>query len=567
MKEIALPTAATISILETIELLEGSFKEFSKGFRTGMYALWLGSAISRERVVGLDGVLSKLLESLRQLVTANEGCPHRKAFSQILDLADLSSDVRAQIDFNVPVANWPLQKEIVDRLWNKYSKVLGIEVSGKPLDYLLWDVLDFKRTFAAQRADAEHLVIGMLVLEGAVSELATANWDALLESAMMELGRPNETYQVAVTGSDLRGPTAIGKLYKFHGCARRAIEDESNYRPLLVAREPMIIHWFQNPKFSQMRDQLKALLARSRTLMVGLSAQDANIQQLFGANGWNWNDDPAPIIFSAQELTDGQKSILEGAYQPNYEAHRDKICSNARLPVFSKALLLALLLDVLGGKVAALAASVEAPNLSKTERQRLAEGIVTLRDRAAKFGNADRYAFATSIAQVIGRFAEQLRGGKSLPGPRPYIPISPNPEHLMQQDASIAFTGQAEAAAALAIIGREVEGSRWDICVDDPTDARSGALRICTPNATARVFFAASDDNISSLLNAGAFDESDPDVVVICSRKVAPRQQRSPSASLRTGKAEPRYIGFGELLSDEKSLEDIRQRFLAEVGL
>lgn len=129
----------------------------------------------------------------------------------------------------------------------------------------------------------------MLVLEGVVLDLATANWDGLLEAAMVELGRPNETFRVAVTGGDLHGPPGIGTLYKFHGCANRAIENEADYRPLLVAREAAITHWAQNQRFTQMREQLRALIARSRTLMIGLSGQDTNIQQLFGANGWVWN--------------------------------------------------------------------------------------------------------------------------------------------------------------------------------------------------------------------------------------------------------------------------------------
>lgn len=46
-------------------MLDGPLSSFSQGFQTGLYALWLGSGISRERIVGLDGVLAKLLENLR----------------------------------------------------------------------------------------------------------------------------------------------------------------------------------------------------------------------------------------------------------------------------------------------------------------------------------------------------------------------------------------------------------------------------------------------------------------------------------------------------------------------
>ena len=59
----SLPTAATISIKETLELLDGEFLGLSQGLAEGQYALWLGSGISRDRVIGLDGVLAKLIES------------------------------------------------------------------------------------------------------------------------------------------------------------------------------------------------------------------------------------------------------------------------------------------------------------------------------------------------------------------------------------------------------------------------------------------------------------------------------------------------------------------------
>ncbi|MCJ7871482.1 SIR2 family protein [Phaeobacter sp. J2-8] len=265
-----MPTAKSISVAETIELLDGPLSSFSEGFQAGLYALWLGSGISRERVVGLDGVLAKLLENLRLRITGTD-CEHRRTLQSILGLADLSAGEMSQVDLNQPVASWPIQGILIDRLWNKYSKVLGSEVQGQSFDYLLWDVLDFPGTFSAQRADAEHLAIAMLVLEGVVSDLATANWDGLLEAAMVELGRPSETFRVAVTGGDLHGPPGIGTLYKFHGCAKRAIENEAQYRSLLVARETAITHWGQNANFTQMRQQLRALIARSRTLMIGLS--------------------------------------------------------------------------------------------------------------------------------------------------------------------------------------------------------------------------------------------------------------------------------------------------------
>jgi hypothetical protein len=562
----ALPTAKSISVAETIDLLDGPLSSFSEGFQAGLYALWLGSGISRERVVGLDGVLAKLLENLRLRITGAD-CEHHRTFKKILGFADLSAEEMSQIDLKKPVASWSIHDVLIDRLWNKYSKVLGTEVQDQTFDYLLWDVLDFPTTFAAQKADAEHLVIAMLVLEGVVSDLATANWDGLLEAAMIELGRPNETFRVAVTGDDLHGPLGIGTLYKFHGCANRAIENEAVYRPLLVAREAAITHWAQNQRFTQMREQLKALIARSRTLMIGLSGQDTNIQQLFGASGWAWNSIPVPLMFAAHELSEGQKSILEGAYQGEYEANREQIRADATLPAFAKPLLIALLLSTLFGKLAAYAGLLTSTAVGGAGKQKLAEGLKALERAAAQAGNADRYECTQTIAGLIGRVSEQFLGGPGRPGRRPYIPLSLQPAHLTQQDPAIGFSGRPEAAAALGLIGQGLATNRWSVAVDNQEQPTSGALRLVAPGAEARVFLAANDENINRLVASGAFDEEDADVVVICSRKVTPRQQRSPSASWRTRKALSRYVSVSDLLDGSASFDDVQIRFNNEVGL
>lgn len=567
MKENHLPTAAEISIVETIGLLEGKFKEFAEGFDVGEYALWLGSGISRERVVGLDGVLTKLIEALRQRMTNTVDCLHYKALCDVLALAELLPEERKEIDFDLPAKGWPRIELIVNRLWGKYSEVLGISIKDQKLDYLLWDVLDFKNTFSSQEPDAEHLAIGMLVLEGVVSQLATANWDSLLEAAMLKLGQPQYGYKVAVTGSDLKGPAASATLYKFHGCARRAVEAEGVYRQLLVARQSAINQWAKNKDFEEIRNQLTALIAKSRTLMIGLSAQDSNIQLMFGANGWKWNEKPAPIVFSAQELSPGQKSILEGAYYPDYEDNRDQICASATFPAYSKALLLALLLKTITNKIEVLINHLTCAGLDDVGKVALVSGIRELRNKVALHGDGDRFKLACTIANLMGRFAEQFLGGQSKPGSRPYIPTYPKMTHQMALDPALKFSAQLHAAATLGLIGLEARDNKWNVSVDDPTEENCGALTISVQNASARVFFASSDDKISGLIKSGAFHHEDDDVVVICSTAITPNQQRSPSASLRSGRMQPRYVGVEEVLDSAASLDEIRSRFVGEVGL
>ncbi|NEU96929.1 SIR2 family protein [Bradyrhizobium uaiense] len=566
-----MPTATNITVKETLDLLDSKFSGISDGVSQGAYALWLGSGISRDRVIGLDGVLTKLLEFLRVRITQDPHCAFRRALEKIIGLAAPSTEQRSQIDFSRPCSEWLCVGDLLSRLWNQYSAVLSIEVDGQGLDYLLWTGLDFPKTFANQDPDAEHLAIAILALEQAVEQLATSNWDGLLEAAMRTLGRPLEFYRVTVTGEDLRGPAAAAILYKFHGCALRAIADETTYRPLLVARSAQIISWMASTKFKIVRDQLEALIQRSRTLMIGLSAQDTNIQNLFAQSGaqhgWKWDEPQTPIVFSAQELNNDQKTILNVAYGDDYEPNREAICDAARLPAYSKPLLLALVLATLTAKLEVLAKDASAPGLDANAQQRIVDGLMHLRNRAADAGNADRLGLVKAIALGLARARHQLQDGMSPSGPLPYYPLDEAPVHLMCGKQALAATGQRESASALGLIGLDDRAGHWTVSVDDPEDARSGALRLNRGSVSARVFFAANDDVITSLLECGALRADDSDAVVICSKRVTPRQHRSPAAKVRTGKVGPRYIAYGPMLANASDVASLCDALRAEVSI
>jgi hypothetical protein len=532
----------------------------------------LGSGISRDRVIGLDGVLAKLFEFLRLNATPAIDCKYHLALAKIIDMAAPSTEERAEIDMAQPAADWPCLPNLLKRLWNQYSAVLSVEVAGERLDHLLWVGLDFPNTFGAQHADAEHLAIGMLALEGTVTELATANWDGLLEAAMHELGHDETFYQITVTGEDLRSTAAAAILYKFHGCALRAIANENDYRPLLVARSAQITGWKSNDTFKIVRDQLSALVQRSRTLMIGMSAQDENIKHLFATanahKGWKWTDNPTPIVFSAQDLGDHQKDLLNVAYgEADYEAHRDEICEEARLQAYGKPLLLALVLNMLTTKLEVLAGDVEAPSLDEGAQATIASGLRYLRDRVAAADDGDRLALAKSIASGMARARHQLQNGTSDPGVQQYFPLDGEPAPRMKNKLALKASGQREAAVALGLIGLDEHAASWESSIDDPSAPQSGALRLTSPNGSARVFLAANDDVITSLLECGAFDEDDGDAVVICSGRVAGRQQRSSSSDRRDGSTAPRYIALRPMLTDAADIGDLRDRFRGEIAL
>jgi hypothetical protein len=121
----------------------------SEGVTQGRYAFWLGSGISRDRVIGLDGVLAKLVEFLRTHATEDADCSYRKALNKLIGMASPSVIEQQQIDFAQPSSTWPCLPELLSRLWNRYSEVLSIEIPKEKLDFLLWVGLDFANTFAS----------------------------------------------------------------------------------------------------------------------------------------------------------------------------------------------------------------------------------------------------------------------------------------------------------------------------------------------------------------------------------------------------------------------------------
>jgi hypothetical protein len=570
------PTASDITVLETLQLLDGDFSGLTSGVSRGEYAFWLGSGISRGRVAGLNGVLRKLIEFLRLQSDPNDaGCPYRRALDAVLSNASLSADENARIEYGVDSANWPDIDTILVRLAERYSRVLDVTVEGQAAsDYLLWEGIDFTQTFANQEPDAEHLCIAILVAEGAVAELVSANWDGLIEGAANELGLSLNVFRICVTGSDFRGPAIAARLMKFHGCALRAIENPRVYRSLLIARWPQIVNWAVNSAFSAMRDELAAIATQKRTLMIGLSAQDPNIQNIFQLardkmDAWQWSEASPPHVFAEDRIGEDQRIVLKTAYgEEAFNANRAAIEGRSCIRAYGKPLLVSLVLTVLADKLTALLEAADAPALSNGERVALSAGIRVLRDQVAAHGDADRLGFVRNTVRHLSRAKMMLQQGKIELGQKPpYRAITDRARHFIQIDANIAPTGQREVAGALALLGLGVSDGIWRIQVDDPASHRSGALRVMSNLSNARVIFVANSDVDLSLFNEGAYSDDDGDVILIHSADVQPRQKRSPARHLRRGRTTPRHFSIGRLLREAQGIDHLRARFREEAGL
>lgn len=278
-----MPNAATITVPETLALLDGQFASVARGVAEDRYVLWLGSGISFGRVDGLRQVVAKVLEFLRvRIVPGDPACRFARALRAALAIAPTTPEEDARIDFTQPVASWPDANNIVVRLCSNYARLLDVNIQGEPDDFLLWEAVDLRATFAdpAKPPDVEHLCLAILVLEGACSDLASANWDGLIEGAVSVMTGGQLALTVCARPEDLRNPAPRGRLIKFHGCAVLATQNEAAYRHFLVARQTQINAWAAWPENAAVRGRLIDLVATKPTLMIGLSAQDANIQAL-----------------------------------------------------------------------------------------------------------------------------------------------------------------------------------------------------------------------------------------------------------------------------------------------
>jgi hypothetical protein len=201
------------------------------------------------------------------------------ALGAVLDLTNPTAEEKTRIDLDRPVEDWPDLSAFIERLLNNYARMLDVSVDREESDFLLWAGIDVPGTYAdtSITPDAEHLCIALLAVEGVASDIASANWDGLVEKAISELGN-GTALTVLVRSEDTRGVQERSRLYKFHGCAVRARDDAVNYRNRLVASHSQINRWVSAPENAVIANKLIQLATSKRTLMIGLSAQDGNIQ-------------------------------------------------------------------------------------------------------------------------------------------------------------------------------------------------------------------------------------------------------------------------------------------------
>ncbi len=568
----AIPPAAAISVRATLAMLDHTKREIADGVANDRYVFWLGSGISRERMPDLRDVAKRVLGALQGLITAgNPDCRFRKALKSVVLLAQPSPEEWKRIDLDQEPSSWPDYDVLAARLVNNYARMLNVTVDGEQADYLLWNVLDAAHVYAdpAIEPDAEHLCLAALAIEGVASEMPTANWDSLIERAVQRLAGTQPVLRVVVAPNDVRGDRLRANLYKFHGCAQSALDNEAQFRGLLVARSSQINGWAEQN--SAMALVLVNFIVTRPTLMLGLSAQDSNIQGLFSkaqaTMAWPWPSHPPAYAFSENALGADQEGLLQNVYHKNFSpANRPQMETEALVQAYAKPLLLSLYLYVVTAKLKALI-DIGAPSLTQIDRDKLYDGLEQARNLVAD-GMSPNAAFVTELFAQFGRAVTMLRNG-SLPDPAngTYSPITTEPLHRMPADITLPGSGVCQFAIASGLIGLGLARGLWTAAKADLADDSSGAVVLNGRSGLAKIYFAASAQAAIRLGTNGHIADNG-DAVIIHSHENPPPMQRYPRrAPGRTGLANTREVSIEALMAVGTEVENLLARFRNQVAL
>lgn len=567
-------SARDITIFETLSLLDNEFEEFAAGLANDNYAVWLGAGISLSKVPGLVEITEGVLEHLRSRIDpANDDCRFKRSLDRIIALVHLTDDDRKEIDYNKPVAQWRDKERIAKSLSSVYARMLDQHPQGEAADYLLWNGVGVVARFAdpAINPGPEHFGLAGLILEGVVTDAVSANWDGLLEKAVGILaGASPGVMQVRVLPDDVKDNTARTRLYKFHGCAVLAGQDEARYRDRLVGRASQIHGWAEKNKV--IAAKLTDLAISRSTLMLGLSTQDTNIQNIFVVAQANlpphFPTHPPSIILSEEDVGPDQLSLLQNFYQVDYADKAVAIEKASLLRSYGRSLLPALWLHVFTSKLEAFLA-LGAPELPDDACQQLKSDLRKLRD-AVVTGVAlhDNEEFILKALTWAGRAISLFRDGKELEtGSGIYTPLSISSVAKTLADPTLSSSGLPQLALAIALIARGKEAGNWVLSVSDPGNPKTGAVRAAGPVRSAEIFFASNAQAAAKLVAAGHASEDD-EAVILHSHEVPFRSARHPSAPPgRTLKRGRREISIGVLAQGETDLDRLMRRFQGEMAI
>lgn len=570
-------TAYNISVRRVLELLDSDFERFAENFADGKFNLWVGSGISRNRHMMLRDIIERittfLIEKSQPGIDSDR---HSQALSSAFKLAGVDQSELEEINQPTDFKTWPKRSEFIDGLVQKYDEFLSIEVSQEESDYLLWTGADVAQEFSdpSKAPDVEHLLIAALILEGAIREVYSANWDDLIERAFQDISQNGKELRTCVTGQDLKDLGSLPMLAKVHGCAAKAKESPETYRSLLISRQSQIDQWKNKPTTQAIRNKMMSSAQSGRTLVLGLSLQDHNLRGVQGdaasSGAWDWEAGNPAIVFSEEGLSSGQQASLENIYPKDYTAkNRDEIKKNSIFKAYAKAFLIGLLLEEYRKKMFRFLNCLQ-PKISEAQMKELQNGVTYVRNLVAdqdpgEEANEARLEFTQSILSSMSRSRSIFDFGEAPKDGQTYLPLSQGTTSDILPTAEIEKSGLIYATAALGMIGSGLKDAGWTAALHEDTCI---SLKRNDPSATqpTDVFLAANElASFEIEQNFSLNDDTDAILLVCQPRTRHARLSRSPTGKFdRNPNQLLRKLYVSELIEDSDDTSKLLDAFRME---
>lgn len=581
------PTANEVTVREVLGKFEAEFAPVADAVENGEFALWVGSGISRQ-APNLGNLIERAFDYIRQrAIDPASSAAYMPALEEALRLAEVEP-AHVQAQYAQPLAAWPERGAIIDRLWNKYSRVLDIRIAGTDADFVLWEAIDIRQAFAHPAAPAaEHLCIAMLILEGAVKDIASANWDGFIEAAVDRLsGGVQGVVQVVVDPDQLRGPAGRAQLLKFHGCVVHASREPLIFRRFLTGSHTQIVDWPEKAEFTAMRNAVVAVATARKTLVLGLSIQDNNLQTLFArakaAHAWPWPCAPAAPahIFCEDTIQQGQRDVLRVTYGDAYNNDPAVVHAATLLRAWGEKVLIALVLRLLGDKLNRLMKLALTALGKEAIAGTLELSLKALRDDISDLavpapGGLNRTAFVNRAIVIWSRMLSLFRIGSLPANPDAYETLSNSTLNLLAADQNAQAMGLGRLGIALSLLQYGRTSGLWQLSQPASSALTCGVVtaRASRPDGVDRpVFVVKSATEAIALKSNGAFAD---DTAIVLHADDAWHQMVGSGASARrvrtppgrTGRVGETHVSLGALLARCGDAATLQQEFVTEMML
>jgi len=441
---------------------------------------------------------------------------------------------------------------------NVYSQVLGTWVNGKPEKYLLLEVADVPARYGDPSLEPgiDHRLIAVLIAEGVLSEMASGNWDGLIEKAVAQATGSDSRLSIHVIADDLRDASSAAWLAKFHGCAVKALANPTAYAPAIIATTGQISVWSTAPEFAHLRNPLVQNVQQFRSLILGLSVQDADLLNIFTlaaqSHPWPWNTDHPAYVFAEPSILPSQEVVLQNSYT-EYGTNRPDILNRSAFGTYSTSLLAALVTFVVVEKLKA--ALHRSPNVSARLIGEAAEGVNYLEGLVAAAVGSNEKWLLDLLEFGLSRLVRQFFGvGHYALGER-YTPLFDGPRTKVQTNPMVTIVGANWLALVLGILGRASAEAGWRLRIREHDEYLFMEVRRPMESL---VFVAVVADVAAAdaVLQLPAWESSPAAITILHTGLDRPNRSRSSAGRLGVARSATtrRELWLADLLGDGQDM-------------